>query len=429
MNRQKTLAFLLMVVWLFLLWQPSPVFAEEGEAVEAVTINIVINPPVPQRIVRRIEASIRTVGERLIVGREIDALSSSTHIYENLIQDVLDRVLAGYTVQKVTLVPGSATTVTVVLEPWGERVRDVQVTSEFSSTDKLFVPMLQQELGDLGPSISAVLLGLPVESLDWADTVAKNSIREMVEERLPEYRAAVDLIPGERTQVRLIFSPIGAIVREAVVSVRSESIPNVMLYEIRPGADVFAKALRGLPVDFVARKQTELTDRMEKLVQKHPYTESYQLNIRAELVPGPDTEIKLKAESRKYRINAEARLDMGRFNANTSGLLHAGKFITPDDELFVEIGLITNSMKWEFSPGWGRRVGPNTVIGARINVSDNIRYAWLEHNLGENWRLRFDRSSLDNDDQIGIRYKLHDFLSAELVHRSKENFVRVIGQL
>jgi hypothetical protein len=151
--------------------------------------------------------------------------------------------------------------------------------------------------------------------------------------------------------------------------------------------------------------------------------------VRGELIPGPDTEIHLQAESRKYRVNAEARLDMGRENGTTSGQLHAGKFFSDKDEIFTEVELITDTMKWRFSPGWGRRIGHNTVAGVRFNVTDRARYAWLEHSFGGDWRLRFDRSSEKNDDEIGLRYKLHDFLSAEFVHRPHENFVRVIGHL
>jgi hypothetical protein len=207
-------------------------------------------------------------------------------------------------------------------------------------------------------------------------------------------------------------------------------MPNLLLYEMKPDIEAFAKALRGLPIEFVARKQLELTSKLEQIARAHPYTQSYLLTIRGELIPGPDTQIHLQIESKKYRVNAEARLDMGRDNnANTSGYLHAGKFISSEDEVFAEVELVTNTMNWNFSPGWGRRLGPNTVVGARFNVTDNIRYAWLEQHFGDNWRLRFDRSSEKDDDEVALRYKLHDFLSAELVHRSHENFIRVIGQL
>ena len=116
--------------------------------------------------------------------------------------------------------------------------------------------------------------------MHWADTVVKNSIRELVEERLPEYRVSVDLIPDGKTQVRLVFFPVGSVVREGIVSVRSDSFPNIMLYEMRPSADAFAKALRGLPVEFVTRKQPELTKKLEQMVTAHPYTQSYLLNCQ-----------------------------------------------------------------------------------------------------------------------------------------------------
>lgn len=429
MKRQKVTVFLLAAIWLVQLWLPAAAWAEAGDTIKAVKVNIVTSPPAPARIVRRIEASVKTVGQRLLVGREVSAVSESPGVYENLVQEVLDRVLAGYSVEKTSIAAGLTAVITVRLDSWGERVGAVKVDMEFSAADKRFVPLLQRELGDLEQSVHSMLLGLPVDSLDWADTIARSSVREIVEERLPEYRAAVDIIPGETTQVKMVFSPVGAVVREAAVSMRSATMPNILLYEMRSELDAFAKALRGLPAEFVVRKQQELASQAEAIVSAHPYKQAYLLDVRAELVPGPDTDINIRAESRRYRVNAEARLDMGREKSNTSGLLHAGKFVSPDDELYLEVGLVTNSMRWQISPGWSRQVGSNTLIGARVNVTDNIRYAWLEHHIGDNWRLRFDRSSKDNDDEIGIRYKLHDFLSAELVHRTNENFVRVIGQL
>jgi len=372
LNRRKTLAFVLVAVWLAaLLLEPGAAYAAEGDSIKTIKVNIVTSPPAPPRILRRIEASVKTVGERLLVGRETEAVSQSPQLYEVPMQEVLDRVLAGYSVQKVSIASGAKANVTIVLEPWEERVSDVRVDVEFSAADKMFIPLLREELGDLETSITGILLDLPVDSLDWADTVVKNSIRELVEARLPEYRAAVDIMPGEQTQVRLVFSPVGAVVREAVVSIRSDSMPNLLLYEMRPGLETYAKAMRGLPVEFVARKQQGLTNKLEQIALAHPYTQAYLLTVRGELIPGPDTEIHLQAESRKYRVNAEARLDMGRENATTSGQLHAGKFFSDKDEIFTEVELITDTMKWRFSPGWGRRIGPNTVVGVRFNVTDS----------------------------------------------------------
>lgn len=430
MNRQKIVSLLVTTLWVAAVWlQPATVQAEENDDITNIKVNIVTSPTAPPRILRRIEASVKTIGERLLLGRKAELLRQSPQTYEMLMQEVLDRVLSGYTVKKVTVVPGTVTVVTVELDPWGERVRDVKVDIEFSAVDPLIAPMLRQELGDLETSVSAILLGMPIDSLEWADTVAKKNIRELVEERLPEYRAAVDIHADEHAKVKIVFSPVGSVVREVKLSLRSDSMPNLLLYDMRPRLEVFAKALRGLPTAFVERKQIEFLAKLEERAAAHPYTTAYRLQTRAELTAGADTEILLYTESRSYRINAEALLDLGREDANTSGKLHAGKYISSEDEVFVEVGLVTNTMKWQVSPGWGRRVGPDTVVGARFNVTDNIRYAWLEHRFSRNWQIRFDRSSEQEDDEIGLRYKLHDFLSAELVHRPHENFIRVIGQL
>ena len=107
----------ILILWLFLL--PSGIGEASGEVVEKVTVTISADQKPPARIIKRMVASVGTVGEQMLVGREHSEIVKNKGSYEKLIQEIFDRVLVGYSVQTVKLVPGVNTMIQVELTPWG----------------------------------------------------------------------------------------------------------------------------------------------------------------------------------------------------------------------------------------------------------------------------------------------------------------------
>ncbi len=65
------------------------------------------------------------------------------------------------------------------------------------------------------------------------------------------------------------------------------------------------------------------------------------------------------------------------------------------------------------------RRGLNTRLGDKRDI------LWLYQNLGKRWMLRLERTPGTGYNELGIRYKLHDFLSAEYVISNKEHWLRL----
>ena len=399
------------------------------ETVDKIVVNVAAAELPTDRIVKRMTASIMAVGEQMLVGRTIVDVETNQAKYENLVRDIFNRVLVGYTVEQVSLSPGTSTGIVVNMRPWGDVVRDVSVEIDIGGLSPDVMALIKQDMGKVEDQVADVLIGLPVDSVEWAGGISKTVIRELLADQLPEFRSNLEITAGQHTIVKLSLIPTGPIINNVQLSLRSRTIPNILLAEARPPVREAAEMLRGLPVAFVERHKEYFSNKVQKTAANHPLVKTYGLILTPVVSPGVDTEITLQAETTKYRVILEGNLDMGRQHDNTSGKLHVGKFAGSRDEFFMEIKFIPTNMEWEFEPGWGHKFAENTVAGVKYNISDRESILWLDHSLGPNWTLRLEDTPKADYYEFGVRYKLHEFLSAEYVITEKENWLRLIANL
>ena len=146
------------------------------------------------------------------------------------------------------------------------------------------------------------------------------------------------------------------------------------------------------------------------------------------LEPAANMAVSIMINSDKYKVWFEGYGDVGRESENLSGKAHIGKFISGRDEIFGEAEVILDHVDWRFGTGyshyWGKSVWSYT---RRMPVGDNDFR--LEYNLSPKWRLRTEHFSTDNRNEFGVRYRIHEFLSAEYVYGGDEFYLRIIGNL
>lgn len=406
-----------------------PVSADSGK-VENIIVKVKssdVTPPL--RVVKRIEASISTVGEHVLIGKKIEDIAANKASYERIIQDVFDRVLVGYSVQQVDLVPGTSVQILVTVVPWGEVVKDISLQLDLSAISPELHELIKKDMGNIEDSISNVLIGLPTDAVDWAGGVSRTVVRELVAARLPEFKADLDVSAGPRTQVKLILTPAGSTIKDVDIVMRSRTIPNILLWEARPQVEEAAKILRGLPVSFVQRHADFFRSRFDDKLAGHPATRRYGLSVQPEIKAGEDTIINITADTQKYKITLEGYLDMDKEQDNLAVKLHAGKHISKYDELFTEVTLIPNSMTWRFTPGWGRRIGSSTEAGIKYDVTQNHEIVWMNQQVNPKWSLRIERTPDTQNNEVGVRYRLHDFMSIEYIYDNHDRWIRMVGNL
>jgi len=417
----------ILILWLLLL--PSSIGEASAEMVEKVTVTISADQKPPARIIKRMIASVGTVGEQMLVGREHSEIVKNKASYEKLIQEIFDRVLVGYSVQAVKLVPGVNTMIQVELTPWGGVVQEAAVEIDFGNMSPEIKELVKKDIGNIEEQVNEILVGLPVDAVDWAGGVAKIAIREVLTAQLPEFQVNFDIVSGARTVVKLSFSPLGATVQEVRVSLRSHTIPNLLLMTVRPAVEQTGKNLVGLPIRFVERHQGYFTEKLGMVAGQHPMAKGYGLTFTPIIHAGTDTEIDLDVETDQYKVAVEGYLEMGRRQDNTSFQLHAGKFISKKDEIFTEVNFIPNSVTWKFMAGWGHSVLQGTTLGVKYDISNQQEVLWMNQTLNRSLSLRLERAPASGENEFAIRYKMHDFLSMEYIMTQDDRWLRLISNL
>ena len=82
---------------------------------------------------------------------------------------------------------------------------------------------------------------------------------------------------------------------------------------------------------------------------------------------------------------------------------------------------------WGWQMGYSRQVGKAFFIDARYDMRDKEFLAEARGWISPKWMLRYEYRWADQIGEVGIRYKLHDFLSMEYVISNNDSWLRFIG--
>jgi len=153
---------------------------------------------------------------------------------------------------------------------------------------------------------------------------------------------------------------------------------------------------------------------------------------------GENLEIHLKSETDFYDIQAGAYIDMNRndkyhnrdiSDEHTVIMAHIGRKVGQHHEFFSEVEFKPSSVKWDFIPGYFYRWGKTTTLGYQFETEDTSNHLWLKQNLGNRWGVRYDRDLTNRDNEFGLSYKLHEYVSLEYIISDHDRWLRVIGYL
>ena len=394
----------------------------------AVNISDDKGQPLPRKLALRIQASVHAVAEQVLLGRPVTVIEPKQAVYERMVREVFDRILIGYSVETAAISVGEETQISLRLSPWGDVVEQTTLVVE----EKSFPPQgraeLDAKLETLKNILDEVLLGMPVDSADWGTGLARTVVREWFTDQLPEFRPEVEVAVGKKTQIKLTMTPQAPLVQALKVTLRSRSLPNVLLYNVQKDLEQEGQGWLQLPVSFVARYEKTLADQLLAKAATHSWVKQMGLQMRlVEVRAGPVTEVVLDAESRYYRMFAEGYLDMGKKNEATRVRLHAGWKAMPQGELFVEGDFFPNDVKNRWYSGLGWQVSSQTEAGVKYQFRDGEKIIWMRQQLGGPWSLRLERYEDKHASELGVRYRLHEFLSAEYVLTNEERWLRLIA--
>lgn len=373
--------------------------------------------------------SMQIVAQQLLLDRDTEAILPAQQEYATLLSDIADRVLTGYYLQSTQLTVDKESELVLQVRPWNTAIRNVQVDLQFSGIEEQTSELLESKLPTLKKQLSDTIKGASIDASDWADGVLRKIVRQQVEEVLPEFKVAVDLVnEADKTVVQVIVYPVGQLVRNVDYSMRSDAIPNILLMKLKHKYADECNKLRGLPVNYVERQKQEIEEFLLNKLRNEPEFIKYELQPFVNITPDTDMDVEILIDSNKYKIWFEGYGDIGRNEDNLSGKAHFGKFISPKEEFFGEVEIVLDDVDWNFGLGYTRYWGKSVWTYVR-RIPDGENNYKLEYNLDLKWRLRAEHFAKKNRNEYGVRYRIHEFLSAEYVYGGDEFYLRIIGNL
>ena len=382
-----------------------------------------------QLLLEKMSSSMQVVAEQLFLEKDSEKIAACEADYKRLLQEVGERVFTGYELTDVSLAAGSSTQLVFYAKPWSNVITKPVIDLEFSGVEPQTAKLLEQRIPQLRALLDTALEGASVDASDWAGGVMRRLVREEIAQELPEFKAAVDVVQErDKTVVQVVIYPVGQLVRNVRYELRSEDIPNILLMQLKYKYQAECDRLRGLPVAYVQRHREELEQQLKEKLLAEPEIKNYQLQPEVQLTPGADLGVNIMLTSHEYKIWFEGYGDVGRSSDNLSGKAHIGKYISPRDEIFGEAEVLLNDVEWRFGTGFARDWGKSSwSYIRRMPVGDNDYR--LEYNLSPKWRLRAEHFSGEDRNEFGVRYRVHEFLSAEYVYGGQEFYLRIIGNL
>ncbi|WP_296769735.1 acylphosphatase [Selenomonas sp.] len=426
MRRAVGLVFLLGTI-LFLPWQ-----AQAASRVEVVTAETFAQSNLPPLVAERMNRSVATIASQLLEGKEIAAVQAERTIYEKLIHEVFNKVLVGYTVRQVTVEPAVKTKVKVDLIPWAETIRQVQVDTAVEGMPPRIEKLVRQDLAGVESVFQAALIGLPTAAADWTNGVLKQHLGDYLQEHLPEFRADFDLDPEPVARVKLTVFPRLPVVRTVDLSMRSDTLPNSALLSQRKNMQKQVDDIVGVPVAFVQRHRDDLERQFAQGLDSCRAFRVLHMQTKVKIEPAERVDVMSRTDSSQYHFRLSGWLDIGRnkdrgSRQNLLLRLHAGRMLGKYDEIFAVTELQPEEMSWGYQLGWGHLFRGGRYAALRYDLQHYGFIYEVRQKLSSRWLLRYEYRQADRLGEVGIRYRLHDFLGLEYIFDNEQNWLRLIG--
>ena len=418
------------MVFVLLLCLVLPTAAGAAPRITSVASSVT-GEQLPPLVQQRMQESVRIISEQVLLDQPV---RNAYPQQAELIREVFDKVLVGYTVQRVTVtvVPSGTAEVRVSLLPWADTIPRVRVVTAVEGMPPLVEKLVRQDISGVDTVFQEALVGLPVAATDWTNGVLKRQLRAYLAAHLPEFRGDFDLMPQKdgTMQVQLTVFPRLPVVRTVDLSMRSDTVPNFTLLSHRELVQQRADELVGVPVAFVARHQSVFAASIAQALDSLPDSRQFQLHTEVQITPAEQLQVMSRSNTRNFRLRLTGWLDTGRKDNDNHDLmfrLRGGRMLSQRDELLALLDVYPQNMDWDWQLGWRHSISSKGRADLRYDMRGKRFLVAMQQDFLQRCWLRYEYRWLTDTGEVALGYKLHDFLSLELLHDKDDSWLRVIG--
>lgn len=427
LKKQMMRAGFLLLVSSFLL-----PFSAKAAPIEKVDVSLsAVGGDLPPAVEKRVISSISSIGNRVLVGKEESLFSLNSSAYNKVLADIINRVVIGYVVSDLTVSYGRDTALHVTLQPVGQIIRHVDTEIDYGGLTPEAARYVAADTADVPALMDNLLIGLPVDSVDWAESVSQSAGRDLLSQILPEFQANFEVESGENTKVKIYLIPQGKIVRSSRLTFEKTTIPRLLMLRAAEETETALSALRGLPVDFVTRHSGKISSDMNDILKKDSFIQKYGIATDTTLVSGETAELRVNALTDHWVIRTEVWLDAGRDgdkNTAVEGML--GHYIGRHSTVFGEARFYPGPMDWNVYGGFSHQFGSFMDLGYKYDFVDNANHIFGNVPIGNKFSLRYDRDFKKRENEFGFSYKIHNYITLEYVYNDEDGkWLRLIANL
>lgn len=427
LKKQMMRAGFLLLVSSFLL-----PFSAKAAPIEKVDVSLsAVGGDLPPAVEKRVISSISSIGNRVLVGKEESLFSLNSSAYNKVLADIINRVVIGYVVSDLTVSYGRDTALHVALQPVGQIIRHVDTEIDYGGLTPEAARYVAADTADVPALMDNLLIGLPVDSVGWAESVSQSAGRDLLSQILPEFQANFEVESGENTKVKIYLIPQGKIVRSSRLTFEKTTIPRLLMLRAAEETETALSALRGLPVDFVTRHSEKISSDMNDILKKDSFIEKYGIATDTTLVSGETAELRVNALTDHWVIRTEVWLDAGRDgdkNTAVEGML--GHYIGRHSTVFGEARFYPGPMDWNVYGGFSHQFGSFMDLGYKYDFVDNANHIFGNVPIGNKFSLRYDRDFKKRENEFGFSYKIHNYITLEYVYNDEDGkWLRLIANL
>lgn len=416
---------------ILILFLVAPVSAASGLMVQTIEVRLAVDGGGTPQVVRtRLQETVGTVAQRLLLGRPVDQLRPAQAQLQSTLLTVVDRVISGYSVVDTRIEVGATAVIALRLRPDPPLIHTVEVVPRTGVHPAVAPLVLQPVEQILVPAVRGLLLGLPVGALDWVTPLIVDEVRRAAEEALPGFTVGVRVRPAAQSRVEIeLITREGRVVRDIGVRFRSGSIPMLLLEQHAPAVLSLTEPLRGLPVVFAERHRAALERLLRDRLRAYPPVVEYHIVVRPVLHVAETTYLTVVADSLLYLGRVEAEVNVGTRAPAPELRLHLGRLIG-GLEIFGEVVLVPNTLSARYDVGVRYRLNESVDAGLNVTLNAPSTTGWVVYRLSPDLSLRTAYEVHQRRLEGSLRYRFNEFLSGELVGTSRgEYWIRLISNL
>ena len=409
-----------------------PPVAAAGVVVQALEVRLTIDGAAgPPAVVRaRLQETVETVAQRLLVGRPVDQLRPGQTQLQTTLATVVDRVIAGYSVADARVEIGPTAVVAVRLRPDPPLIQTVEVVPRTGVDPAVALLVVAPVEQTVVPAVRTMFLGLPVAALEWVAPLIADDVRRAVENVLPGFSAAVRVRPAALALVELdLLARDARVVRDIGVRFRSASIPLLLLEQHAPAILSMAGPIRGLPVVFVERQREALERLLVERLRAYPPAVEYHIVARPILSVAETTYVTVVADSLIWRGRVEAAVNVGVNAPGAELRVHLGRLIGRF-EAFAELALAPSTLSTRYDVGVRYQFDDAVDVGAAYTINTAETTGFVVYRVTPDFSLRVAYAVQMQQFEGSVRYRFNEFLSGEIVGTSGGDYwLRLISNL